>query len=207
MTVYANTYVYSGTSATLYNLALTYSGGSAPDTQAPTVSATESGTSGTITFNATASDNVGVTKVEFYVDGALKGTDTPSPYSMTMDSTTLANGSHALVSKAYDAAGNVGSSATVNFSVSNTSTSAPVITTQPADVTVVRGATATFTVVATGTNLSYQWRRSGVNIAGANAASYTTPPTTRNDNNKTFSVVVSNSAGSVTSRSAKLRVQ
>ncbi len=118
--VYANVYVYSGTDAAPYNLGLTYSGGSAPDTQAPTCSATESGTSGTITFNATASDNVGVSKVEFYVDGALKGTDTASPYSMTFDSTTLANGSHTLVAKAYDAAGNIGTSTTVTFSVSNT---------------------------------------------------------------------------------------
>jgi Zn-dependent metalloprotease len=208
-TVYANTYVYSGTNASPYNMALSFSGGTPPptDTQAPATAASETGTSGTITLSATASDNVGVTKVEFYVDGALKGTDTSSPYSMTMDSTTLTNGSHGLVSKAYDAAGNIGTSATANFSVSNTSTSAPVITTQPADRTVSRGATATFTVVATGTGLNYQWRKSGVNISGATSASYTTPPTTRSDNNKTFSVVVSNSAGSVTSRNARLKVQ
>ncbi|MBS1785221.1 MAG: M4 family metallopeptidase [Acidobacteria bacterium] len=94
-------------------------GGGGGDTTAPTASASESGTSGTITLSATASDNVGVTKVEFYVDGSLKGTDTTSPYSMTLDSTTLANGSHSLVAKAYDAAGNVGSSSTVSFSVNN----------------------------------------------------------------------------------------
>ncbi len=128
-TVYVNPYIYSGTSTTPYNLALTYSGGTAPDTQAPTVSATESGTSGTITFNATASDNVGVSKVEFYVDGTLKGTDTTSPYSMTLNSTTLANGSHTLTAKAYDAAGNVGTSTAVSFSVSNSTpdTQAPTV--------------------------------------------------------------------------------
>ena len=101
------------------NVGSKWSGGTSGDTTAPTVSASESGTSGTITFNATASDNVGVTKVEFYVDGALKGTDTTSPYSMTLDSTTLTNGSHTLVAKAYDAAGNVGTSSSVAFSVSN----------------------------------------------------------------------------------------
>ncbi len=89
------------------------------DSTAPTVSASESGTAGTITLSATASDNVGVSRVEFLVDGALKGTDTSSPYSITLDSTTLANGSHALVAKAYDAANNVGTSSTVNFSISN----------------------------------------------------------------------------------------
>jgi hypothetical protein len=95
----------------------------AGDTTLPTVSASESGASGTITLSATASDNVGVTKVEFYVDGALKGSDTTAAYSMTLDSTLLANGSHTLTAKAYDAAGNVATSAAVAFSVSNTAAS------------------------------------------------------------------------------------
>ena len=92
------------------------------DTTPPTVSTSESGTSGTITLSATASDNVGVSKVEFYVDGVLKGSDTTSPYAVTLDSTTLANGSHNLVAKAYDPSSNVGTSTTVAFSVSNTTT-------------------------------------------------------------------------------------
>jgi hypothetical protein len=92
------------------------------DTTPPTVSASESGGSGTITLSATASDNVGLSKVEFYVDGTLKGTDTTSPYAIALDSTTLANGSHNLVAKAYDAANNVGTSTAVAFSVSNSTT-------------------------------------------------------------------------------------
>ena len=99
----------------------------AGDTTAPTVSASESGSSGTITLSATASDNVGVAKVEFYVDNVLKATDTTSPYSATLDSTTLANGSHNLVARAYDAAGNVGTSSTVAFSISNTVTATELI--------------------------------------------------------------------------------
>ncbi|HEX3068969.1 MAG TPA: Ig-like domain-containing protein [Thermoanaerobaculia bacterium] len=74
---------------------------------------------GTVSINATASDNVGVTKVEFYVDGALKSTDTTSPYSYSWDSTSVANGSHALTAKAYDAALNVGTSIAVNVTVNN----------------------------------------------------------------------------------------
>jgi YD repeat-containing protein len=53
-----------------------------------------------------ASDNVGVTKVEFYRDGILVGTDAASPYSVAFSTTTVANGSHSFVAKAYDAAGN-----------------------------------------------------------------------------------------------------
>ena len=97
------------------------------DTTAPTASASESGSSGTITFAATASDNVGVSRVEFYVDGALKASDSSSPYSATLDSTTLANGTHALVAKAYDAAGNVGASSPVGFSVSNGGTTSLIV--------------------------------------------------------------------------------
>lgn len=91
----------------------------AVDTTPPTATASESGTSGTITLSATASDNVGVARVDFVVDGVVKGSDTTSPYSMTLDSTTLANGSHSLVARAYDAAGNSGASSAVGFSISN----------------------------------------------------------------------------------------
>jgi len=72
---------------------------------------------------ASASDNVGVTKVEFYLDGVLKSTDTTSPYSWSWDTTTATNAAHSLVSKAYDAAGNIGTSATVSVTVSNVSAS------------------------------------------------------------------------------------
>lgn len=89
------------------------------DTTPPTVSASESGTSDTITLSATASDDVGVTKVEFWVDGSLKGTVTAAPYSMTLDSRSLPNGLHSLVAKAFDAAANSAASTPVSFSISN----------------------------------------------------------------------------------------
>jgi hypothetical protein len=104
-----------GTSSTVnFNIS-----NSVPDTTAPTVSASETGSSGTITLSATASDNVGVTSVEFLIDNVSRGSDSSSPYSLSFDSTTLSNGSHALVAKAYDGAGNVGTSSTLSFSVSN----------------------------------------------------------------------------------------
>src|SRR5450830_464998 len=90
------------------------------DLTAPTVSASVTGSAGTISLNATATDNVGVTKVEFYVDGGLAGSSTASPYKLAYDSTKLSKGSHSLVTKAYDAAGNVGSSSAVAFSIDNT---------------------------------------------------------------------------------------
>ncbi|WP_342120047.1 CehA/McbA family metallohydrolase [Pseudoduganella sp. OTU4001] len=98
---------------------VTQEAGGGADTVAPAVSASSSGSSGTITFSANASDNVGVTKVEFYVDGVLKGTDTSAPWSYAFNSSGTANGSHALTAKAFDAAGNSTVSAPLNFSVSN----------------------------------------------------------------------------------------
>ena len=84
---------------------------------------------------------------------------------------------------------------------------APNITTQPANATVTAGQTATFSVTASGTApLSYQWRRNGTSISGATSASYTTPAATSGDNGALFSVVVTNSAGSVTSSNATLTV-
>ncbi|HUO28080.1 MAG TPA: immunoglobulin domain-containing protein, partial [Bryobacteraceae bacterium] len=86
-------------------------------------------------------------------------------------------------------------------------TGAPVIENEPQSTTVTVGQTATFTVAATGNpSPTYQWSENGAAIAGATAPTYTTPPTVAADNGALFSVVVSNSAGSVTSSNATLTV-
>jgi arylsulfatase A-like enzyme len=85
--------------------------------------------------------------------------------------------------------------------------SPPVITVQPRNKKVIVGKRAKFGVTATGTDpLGYQWRKNSLDINGATQSSYTTPPTIAADNGSLFSVVVNNSAGSVTSRNAKLTV-
>ncbi|HEX3582065.1 MAG TPA: protease pro-enzyme activation domain-containing protein, partial [Thermoanaerobaculia bacterium] len=116
---------YAGDATYTYfdDVTLTTSAGG--DTTPPTTSITAptngATVSGTTSVTASASDNVGVTKVEFYLDGALQSTDTSSPYSWSWSTTGTANGSHSLVSKAYDAAGNIGTSSTVTVTVSNSS--------------------------------------------------------------------------------------
>src|SRR5438876_9278948 len=83
----------------------------------------------------------------------------------------------------------------------------PSIATQPTNQTVTIGQTATFMVVAAGTApLSYQWQENGTAISGATSASYTTAATSSSDNGAKFDVVVSNSAGSVTSNAVTLMV-
>jgi hypothetical protein len=104
----------------------------------PTSGSTVSGTS--VSFNVDATDNIGVTKVEFYVDGALlpNGTEVSSPYTASWDSTTYSNSTHTLSAKAYDLAGNVGNSSSVIVNVNNitpTPIPTPVPTPAPADTT------------------------------------------------------------------------
>ncbi|MGB2714071.1 MAG: Ig-like domain-containing protein, partial [Vicinamibacterales bacterium] len=93
------------------------------DIQPPTTSITSPSNGATVSgptsVTATASDNVGVTRVELWVDGALALTDTSSPYTFSWNTTTVSNGSHSLQSRAYDAAGLTGSSSTVLVTVSN----------------------------------------------------------------------------------------
>jgi Bacterial Ig domain len=104
-------------------------GGGTADTTPPAVSigAPAAGTtvSGTTTISANASDNAGVARVEFLVDGTLLGTDTTSPYSASWNTTTATNGAHSLTARAFDAAGNQATSAAVGVTVSNGS--APVL--------------------------------------------------------------------------------
>ena len=91
--------------------------------------------SGAITIDAIASDNIGVTKVEFYKDSAATpfATDTTSPYSVV---TTLSNGAHTLYAKAYDSTGNIGISSIISVTADNT---APTVSiTSPANGATVR---------------------------------------------------------------------
>jgi hypothetical protein len=95
-----------------------------PDTQPPTVGITSPTPSqrvaGNVTITATADDNVGVTRVDFYLDspgGTPIGFATTSPYTITWDSTTTNTGSHSLFAIARDAAGNNSTPATVSIMV------------------------------------------------------------------------------------------
>ncbi|MGI4938833.1 MAG: immunoglobulin domain-containing protein, partial [Janthinobacterium lividum] len=79
------------------------------------------------------------------------------------------------------------------------SSNPPAISTQPQAQVTVTGGTVTLAVAATGNNLSYQWRRNDVAIAGATAASYTTPALSYLDIGASYTVSVSNNDGTVTS--------
>lgn len=92
---------------------------------------------GIVTLAATATDNVGVTKVEFYADTTLLGTGTTAPYSQSWDTTPYSLGSHTLTARAYDAAGNAANS-TVTVTVDRTARSVTI--TAPLNGTILKGA-------------------------------------------------------------------
>lgn len=88
-----------------------------------------------ITANVTAT--LGITKVEYYIDGVLVGAANSGPYTYNWQATL---GQHTLVAKAYDAAGNVGTSAPVAITVP-----AKVTVTNPVDGNTVNGVISNFT--------------------------------------------------------------
>ncbi|WPB82344.1 Ig-like domain-containing protein [Archangium violaceum] len=91
----------------------------------------------TVSISATASDTVGVARVEFYDGTTLIGSDTTVPYSMNWNTTSVTGGAHTLRVKAFDGAGNTATSADVAVTIDNTAPTAAFIS--PAQNTTVRG--------------------------------------------------------------------
>lgn len=185
-------------------------------TAAPTITTQPIGrtvTAGsTATFSVVASGN----SLTYQWQKAASGSSTfaniagATASSYTTPATTSTDNGAQFRVVVTNASGSTTSSA-ASLTVSATAT-APTITTQPVGKTVTAGSTATFSVVASGANLTYQWQRRAPgattysNITGATASGYTTPATTTADNNAAFRVKVVNSAGSVTSSGATLKV-
>jgi len=186
-----------------------------PDTTAPTASLTAplsgSTVKGTINLNATASDNTGgsgVAKVEFYVDGALKGTDStpPSPFVYALNTTTLQDGNHTLNVKAYDAANNPSPLSTaVTIVVKNADTSAP---TSPSNLTspsqttssvALSWAASTDDIGVTG----YRVYRNGVQVGTPTSTTYTDSGLTASTA-YSYRVAAVDAAGNVSTQSSAL---
>lgn|ERR1017187_3989035 len=91
----------------------------------PATGATVSGR--TVTLTATAGTGLTVASVQFKVDGSNVGAAlTASPYTSTLDSTTLSEGAHSITAAVTDSAGNTSTSAAVSIIVSNTTTAVSV---------------------------------------------------------------------------------
>ncbi|MFP2905126.1 Ig-like domain-containing protein [Pyxidicoccus sp. 3LFB2] len=93
----------------------------------------------TVTLTATALDRVGVTRVEFFADGVLLGSDSTAPYSWDWDSNTVDNGAHVLGARAHDRAGNEGAVVSVSVVTDNDRTPPQVRIAAPLAGATVRG--------------------------------------------------------------------
>ncbi len=86
------------------------------DTSAPVFTSTRVlGTSGIITLTATAADNIGVTSMVYLIDGKISAGSSSAPFSADINTSVVGYGQHTLVVRAYDAAGNMGTSKSMGF--------------------------------------------------------------------------------------------
>lgn len=79
---------------------------------------------------ADASDNKGVTKVEFYIDGQNTSSDSSSPYEYNWNTTGL-SGDHTIMAKGYDAANNIGTSSVISVKIKGIANHAPAFPSNP----------------------------------------------------------------------------
>jgi hypothetical protein len=120
----------------------------------PTVSLASSATTVTaassVTLTATAADDQGVAKVEFYVGTTLLGTDTTAPYTLTVPVTQASNGSYTLTARAYDTIGQAATSAPVNVTVAigTTIDTPPVVSLMSSATTITTAGSVTLTAAA-----------------------------------------------------------
>ncbi len=85
--------------------------------------------SGIVDVNIDASDNIGVTLIEFYVNGELVDNDSIAPWGFAWNTSTLPIGTHSLYVKGFDAAGNVGTIPSTTFTIAdNPDVTAPILT-------------------------------------------------------------------------------
>ena len=174
-----------------------------PTITAPPVSQTvEAGK--TATFMVTATGG-GTLAYQWKKNGVDVSGATSNPY--TIAAAMADDGTKYSVAVTNSAGTTTSSEATLTVTAAAVVATKPLITTHPAAQTVVTETTATFSVQATGGGaLAYQWKKNGTDIPGATASTYTTPATSDADKDARFSVMVTNSAGSVTSNEAKLGV-
>jgi subtilisin family serine protease len=128
------------------------------DTTPPTVSingpANGATVSGTVQVTGTATDNVGVTSIQFSVDGKQVATSATSPFLFSWNTAGYANASHTITVSASDAAGNVGT-ASISVSVSNISNGASTLAVfigSPVSGTTIAASTNNVTITASVTD-------------------------------------------------------
>lgn len=146
----------------------------------------------TVSITANASDNVSVSKVEFYVDGILLATDTTSPYAVDWNTTGVTLASHTLLAKAYDSLGNSASSADVAVLVKDTTKPTVTITSPGNNSTVKKGTKVTISANASDnrTVQKVEFRVNNTLVCTDTTASYTCAWNVGKQGNVVYTIVV-----------------
>jgi hypothetical protein len=196
----------SPAAATTYTLTATGPGGSASATASVAVTVPDPPVIDSFTASPTTIDPGDSATLTWSVTGAEEVSIAPGFASLPASGTvSVSPGTSTTFTLTADNAG--GSVSQAVLLTVEAPPEAPEITLNPADVRLLAGETATFTVEATGTApLAFQWQRDGAGIAGAIASTYTTNALAAADDGARYRCVVSNAAGSATSEAAVLTV-
>jgi chitodextrinase len=181
-----------------------------PDTTAPTASLTAptdgATVSASVNLTAQAADNAGgsgLAHVDFLVDGSLLASDTAAPYTAAWNTLAATGGSHTIQVKAYDMAGNVGSSSLVTVTVNNPDISAP---STPTNLTATAASATQVNLswIASTDNVGvsgYYVQRDGMVIATVNGKTTYTDSSASPNSTYSYSVVAFDTAGNASQTS------
>lgn len=181
------------------------------DTTPPTVtlSAPAEGTtlSGTTKITATATDNTGVKKVEFYDNSSLIASATASPYEANWNTLLVPNGTHLITARAYDAVGNMSSDSST-VTILNSDTELP---TQPTNVQATATSYSTVMVswTASTDNLGvtgYKIIRNGVPVKSVGTITEYADTGLAANTTYEYKVVAQDAAGNASAASAPVNV-
>lgn len=162
-------------------------------------------------INGTQAKNV-FWKIDGAVDindySLFRGTIVCNNGAINLNTRVMLNG------RAFTTTGDIATSAiTATITTNCNPTSSPNITSEPSNTTVENGKSASFTVYAVGTGLTYQWRKGTVNlvdggsISGATTATLTINPVTVADSASNYNVVITGSVATSTSVNAALTIK
>ncbi len=198
-----------GASQTSQPVTVVVNNGPTPPTvsiTAPSSNATVSGKSVNLSANASAASGLTIASVQFKLDGSPIGAAVTgsSPYSATLDSTTLSNGTHVLTALATDSASGTTLSSPVNVRVSNTPPTVSI--TSPAPNTSVQGKSVQITATAAAANglsiANVQFKVDGNNIGnpvtGSSPFSIILDSTTLQNQGHLLSAIATDTAGNST---------
>ena len=158
----------------------------------------------TATFSVTATGTAPLT-YQWKKDGTVIAGATSSTY--TTPATSSADNAAVFTVVVSNSAGTTVTSSNATLTVTAAAPVAPAISVQPAAQSIAAGASATFSVTATGAGtVRYQWKKGSTVIPGATTSSYTTPAMGYAGNGAEYSVVVTDSVGTTTSNTATLTV-